>query len=150
MIFEEKIRPLLESAVLPSATAFIAYVVRVIMRRHYPTFWSFCLDAVSAVVVGVMAYNLTAHYRLGEDVRAGIVALAGMIGPDLLAGTLVLTSTFAKSPSAFILKHVYAFRGVADPSAALKDTRAWEAQLQEQPKAATKPPAKPPEATEVP
>lgn len=101
----------LETTATPTLVAFLAYTVRVIIRRQHITFFGFLLDAISAVFVGIVVGNIIYVYNLPEQVHIAVISLSGMIGPDLLAGLLVLTNMFKNSPSSFIIKHARAWRG---------------------------------------
>lgn len=115
-------KEIVDGAVTPAFVAFFAYLIRVIVRKKKITFIRFVLDAVSAVFVGIFVGNVLYSYGLPDQTRAAIISLSGMIGPDILAGLLVLTTMFKDSPNKFILKYIYAVRGVTEHDVA-EETR---------------------------
>ncbi len=101
----------LDNAALPSVVAFLAYVVRVIVRRRGITVLNFVLDSISSIFVGLVVGNMVSIYALPIQAHIAIISLCGMIGPDLLAGLLVISTMFKESPNAMILKYISAIRG---------------------------------------
>lgn len=106
----------LENILSTSFIAFLAFSIRTIVRRQKVTILSFVLDALASVFVGVMVGNAIHAYDFPPQVHIAIISLSGMIGPDILAGLLVLASNFKEKPVSFILKWIYAVRGVEDKS----------------------------------
>ena len=96
----------------PALVAFIGYAIRTVLRRKHVTVLGFLLDALSAVVMGVIVGNAISYYSLPDQVYIAVVSLSGLLGPDILAGVLILTSMFRESPSEFITKYLYAAKGV--------------------------------------
>ena len=104
-------REILDNTVLPSGVAFLAYAVRVIVRRRGITLLNFVLDSISSIFVGLVVGNMITIYDLPILAHIAIIILCGMIGPDLLAGLLVITTMFKESPNSLILKYISAIRG---------------------------------------
>lgn len=104
-------REILDNTVLPSGVAFLAYAVRVIVRRRGITLLNFVLDSISSIFVGLVVGNMITIYDLPIQAHIAIISLCGMIGPDLLAGLLVITTMFKESPNSLILKYISAIRG---------------------------------------
>ena len=107
---------ILEATATPTIVAFLAYGMRIIIRRQHVTFVSFIFDALSAIIVGIIVGNLIYAYNLPDQVHIAVISLSGMLGPDILAGLLVLSSMFRNSPSHFLIKHISAIRGTKDES----------------------------------
>jgi hypothetical protein len=90
-----------------------AYVVRLLYGRKKVPILEGILDAVAALCSGLfMAAIITIYPAVPYAAQIGISALAGLIGPDLLAGVLAITKTFKESPDQFLLKYIYAIRGI--------------------------------------
>ncbi len=106
-------KEILDNTALPSVVAFLAYVVRIIVRRRGITVLNFTLDSISAIFVGLVVGNIVYMYALPIQAHIAIISLCGMIGPDLLAGLLVISTMFKESPNAMILKYISAIRGGA-------------------------------------
>lgn len=92
--------------------ALIGFAVKVIIRRKHTTAWTMFLDSVAAVVVGVFVGTVVFEYDMPLQMQIAIVSLAGMLGPDILAGILVLTAMFANKPSDFIIRYLNASKGM--------------------------------------
>ena len=104
-------KEILDNAAVPSIVAFLAYVVRIIVRRRGITPLNFILDSISSIFVGLVVGNMIYMYALPIQAHIAIISLCGMIGPDLLAGLLVITTMFKESPNTLILKYINAIRG---------------------------------------
>jgi len=102
----------LEAAGPSVAIAFIAYIIRTVFARKKITLTEFFLDALAAICVGVFVGNLVTIYPIPDAAQLAMVAMAGFIGPDLLAGLLAIAKAFKDSPDQFLLKYIYAVRGV--------------------------------------
>ena len=104
-------KEILDNAAVPSIVAFLAYVVRIIVRRRGITPLNFILDSISSIFVGLVVGNMIYMYALPIQAHIAIISLSGMIGPDILAGLLVITTMFKEAPNALILKYINAIRG---------------------------------------
>ena len=100
-------------ALFPSITiATLAYVLRVVFARRKVTVSEFLIDALAAVAMGLVVGNIVTAYVIPESAKLAMVAMSGFIGPDLLSGLLTVTRAFKDSPDQFLLKYIYAIRGV--------------------------------------
>lgn len=106
-------KEILDNALIPSVVAFLAYAVRTIVRRRGITLLNFILDSISSIFVGLVVGNMIYMYSIPIQAHIAIISLSGMIGPDLLAGLLVISTMFKESPNALILKYINAIRGNA-------------------------------------
>ncbi len=101
-----------EAAAPSIAIALVAYVLRVVFARKKVTILEFAIDALAAIGVGLFVGNIVTAYTMPETAQLAMVAMAGFIGPDLLAGILAVTKAFKDAPDQFLLKYIYALRGV--------------------------------------
>lgn len=92
--------------------ALAAYILRVVFARRRVSVIEFLIDALAAVFVGLFVGNIVTAYLLPNAAQLAMVGMAGFIGPDLLAGILTVTKAFKDSPDQFLLKYIYAIRGV--------------------------------------
>ena len=116
----------IELVATPALIAFFGYVVRAVIRKKNVTLIGFLVDAVAAVALGIMVGNVISIYTIPQQAQAAIIALSGLIGPDIAAGILIMATMFKESPSAFVLKHVYALRGKDPGEGVIKDAKEWE------------------------
>jgi hypothetical protein len=89
-----------------------AYVLRLVYRRQRVPLVEGFLDALAASGSGVFVGSFITIYPMPTPAKIAIAALAGFIGPDLLAGLLAISKAFKDSPDQFLLKYIYAIRGV--------------------------------------
>lgn len=102
----------LEAAMPSVLIALLAYILRVVFARKRVSIIEFSIDAMAAIAVGLFVGNIVTAYALPNSAQLAMVAMAGFIGPDLLAGILTVTKAFKDSPDQFLLKYIYAVRGV--------------------------------------
>lgn len=92
--------------------ALIAYVLRLLYGRKKVPLLEAALDALAAGVSGMFVGSVITIYPIPHVAKVAIAGLAGFIGPDLFAGILAITKAFKDSPDQFILKYIYAIRGI--------------------------------------
>ena len=104
-------RSIVDGLVTSGMIALIGFAVKVIVKRKQTSVWTMVLDSIAAVVVGVFVGNIVFEYDMPLQIQIAIISLAGMLGPDILAGILVLTAMFANKPSDLILDYLNASKG---------------------------------------
>lgn len=93
--------------------ALFAYVFRLLQSRKKVSFLSAMLEASAAVFSGVLTGSIVEIYPSFPLVsKIAIAGLASFIGPDLIGGLLTIGGAFKSSPEQFLLKYIYAFKGV--------------------------------------
>jgi hypothetical protein len=92
--------------------ALAAYVLRLVYGRKKVPLLEGVLDGLAAIFSGMFIGSVISIYPFPNAAKVAIAGLAGFIGPDLFAGLLAITKAFKDSPDQFILKYIYAFRGV--------------------------------------
>ena len=112
---------IVDGTLMPTAVATLAYVVRVVVKRKKITPLNFLLDLLSAAFVGIIVSNVLYAYTLPQQVHVAIIAMSGVIGPDLLAGLLVLMNLFKNSPSSLLMQFLNAFKGETLEDASVKE-----------------------------
>lgn len=94
------------------SVALCAYVFRLIYGHKKVPLLEGALDAMAAALSGIFVGSVVSIYPIPPAAKVAIAGLAGFIGPDLFAGILAITKAFKDSPDQFILKYIYAFRGI--------------------------------------
>lgn len=93
-------------------TAFGAYVFRLAFLRFKVPLLDGILDAIAATASGLTIGAVIQIYPFPGIAKVAISGVAGFVGPDIVAGLLVILRAFKDSPQQFILKFIYAFKGV--------------------------------------
>ena len=96
----------------PAFLAVSGFVVRAIVTKKKTKLTEFILDCVAAMIIGALVGIAIEDMELGQNIRYAIIAISGMVGPDLAGGIIILGQSFRDSPTEFVLKHYNAFRGL--------------------------------------
>lgn len=95
------------------AASFLAYVLRLVYSRKALHWLDATIDSIAAISSGAFAGGIMSIYpAVPFAAQIAICALAGFIGPDLVMGLLSIFRVFKEAPDQFILKYIYAFRGI--------------------------------------
>lgn len=100
----------------PSLLALSGFVVRTIVTKKKTSPIEFFLDCLAAVIIGAMVGIAIEDMHFSQNIRYAIIGIAGMVGPDLAGGVIILGQAFKESPTDFVLKHYKAFRGMKHES----------------------------------
>ena len=96
----------------PAFLAVSGFVVRAIVTKKKTKFFEFLLDCLAAMIIGALVGIAIDDMDLSKNIKYAIIAIAGMVGPDLAGGVIILGQSFRDSPTEFVLKHYHAFRGI--------------------------------------
>ena len=102
--------------VWPALLALSGFVVRTIVTKKKTAPLEFLLDCLAAVIIGAMVGIAIEDMHFSQNIRYAIIGIAGMVGPDLAGGVIILGQAFKESPTDFVLKHYKAFRGIKHES----------------------------------
>ncbi len=93
-------------------TALLAYVLRLAHGRKKVPLIEGLMDGLAAVGSGMFIGSVVSITTYPLAAKVAMAGLAGLIGPDILGGLLAITKAFKNSPNQFILKYIYAVKGV--------------------------------------
>ncbi len=110
----DQISMMIQPLILPSLLAMAGFVVRSIVTRKKTKFVEFLLDLVAAIIVGSLVGITVDDMDLSDNMRYAIIAISGMVGPDLAGGIIILGQAFRESPADFLYKHYNAIRGLKE------------------------------------
>jgi len=125
----EFINNLVENAqplVWPALLALSGFVVRTIVTKKKTSPIEFLLDCLAAIIIGAMVGIAIEDMHFSQNIRYAIIGIAGMVGPDLAGGVIILGQAFKESPTDFVLKHYKAFRGMKHESEKDKKSMTYE------------------------
>ena len=105
----------------PAFLAVSGFVVRAIVTKKKTKFTEFILDCLAAMIIGALVGIAIEDMELGQNIRYAMIAVSGMVGPDLAGGIIILGQSFRESPTDFVLKHYNAFRGLKGESDGKED-----------------------------
>lgn len=91
---------------------FGAYALRLVYGRKKVPWLEAVLDGFAAVGAGAFIGSVVSIQPFPLPAKLAMASLAALVGPDLLSGILTIAKEFKNSPSQFILKYIYAVRGV--------------------------------------
>jgi hypothetical protein len=97
---------------IPALLALGGFIVRVIVTKKKTTLIEFSLDSLAAMIIGAVISVLITDMTISDNFKIGVIAIAGMVGPDMAGGVIILGQAFRESPTDFITKHIKIFRGV--------------------------------------
>lgn len=118
----DNVQPLLWPALL----ALAGFIVRTIVTKKKTTPIEFFLDCLAAIIIGAMVGIAIEDMQFSQNIRYAIIGIAGMVGPDLAGGIIILGQAFKESPTDFVLKHYKAFRGMKHESEKDKKSMTYE------------------------
>jgi len=110
----------------PALLALAGFIVRTIVTKKKTTPLEFLLDCLAAVIIGAMVGIAIEDMHFSQNIRYAIIGIAGMVGPDLAGGVIILGQAFKESPTDFVLKHYKAFRGMKHESEKDKKSMTYE------------------------
>ena len=112
--------------VWPALLALSGFVVRTIVTKKKTAPLEFLLDCLAAIIIGAMVGIAIEDMHFSQNIRYAIIGIAGMVGPDLAGGVIILGQAFKESPTDFVLKHYKAFRGMKHESEKDKKSMTYE------------------------
>jgi hypothetical protein len=98
----------------PALLALAGFVVRLIVTKKKTKPLEFLLDCFAAMIIGSLVGVAIEDMEFSQNIRYAIISVAGMVGPDLAGGIIILGQAFKESPTDFIIKHYNAIRGLKD------------------------------------
>lgn len=104
----EQIQPF----IWPALLALAGFVVRIIVTKKKTKPLEFLLDCFAAMIIGSLVGVAIEDMDFSQNIRYAIISVAGMVGPDLAGGIIILGQAFKESPTDFLIKHYNAVRGL--------------------------------------
>ena len=95
----------------PAFLAVSGFIVRTIVTKKKTSLVEFSLDCLAAMIIGALVGVAIEDMDLSQNIKYAMIAVAGMVGPDLAGGIIILGQAFKESPTEFIIKHYNAFKG---------------------------------------
>lgn len=96
----------------PALLALAGFVVRIIVTKKKTQPLEFLLDCFAAMIIGSLVGVAIEDMDFSQNIRYAIISVAGMVGPDLAGGIIILGQAFKESPTDFLIKHYNAVRGL--------------------------------------
>lgn len=115
--------------VLPVSVALIAFIVRLTVKRDYTGVFSFLLDVIAAVFVGVMISFLIQEYEISKGTKWFIIAISAITGPDIIAGILQTGVMFSRTPVTFTLRVIRILTNNPLTAKEVEDMTEWENEI---------------------
>ena len=116
----------IQPMIWPALLALSGFIVRTIVTKKKTRPIEFLLDCFAAVIIGAMVGIAIEDMHFSQNIRYAIIGVAGMVGPDLAGGVIILGQAFKESPTDFVLKHYRAFRGMKHESEKDKKSMTYE------------------------
>ena len=101
----------LQPFIWPALLALSGFIVRAIVTKKKTKPLEFILDCLAAMIIGSLVGFAIEDMEFSQNIRYAIIAISGMVGPDLAGGIIILGQAFKESPTDFLIKHYKAIKG---------------------------------------
>ena len=101
----------LQPFIWPALLALSGFIVRAIVTKKKTKPLEFGLDCLAAMIIGSLVGFAIEDMEFSQNIRYAIIAISGMVGPDLAGGIIILGQAFKESPTDFLIKHYKAIKG---------------------------------------